>query len=215
MITKPTWDAWCEKVGQRSRRERVLMTLVGLFLIVMAFYSASWDPLTQQWSHLKQQKLSLQQQNIELASQVKSIEQELAQDPNSVLRDKIQVVNRRLVQVNQSLAAQMASLIPADEMAATLQQILSQSGALQLESLSSLKPEPILPEKSEFNFYRHGVKLVLKGQFGKIYAFLVQLESLPQHFYWQRVSYKVDKYPDAVVEITIFTLSNNKEFIRG
>jgi MSHA biogenesis protein MshJ len=215
MITKQTWDHWVTNVAARNRRERMLITLVGVFLIGMAFYSYVWSPLLAQWSLGQQQERLLAQQSQELSAAITSLTQASQQDPNLPLREKLQVVNKRLAQLNSSLSDQMATLIPAGEMAATLQQILAQSGRLQLESLTSLKPEPILAEQSDFNFYRHGVRLVLRGQFADIYAYLVQLESLPQHFYWQTLNYKVAKYPDAVVEVTIFTLSNNKEFIRG
>jgi len=214
-MIKITWQRWSEKTAQLSTRERLLLLLVGWVLLGFPFYYWWLEPSMQNWQHAKQQlreQTALQQQT---SAALAVLQARLQQDPNLALRNELQATHSQLLQLDASLATQTAGLIPAARMAQTLQEMLARSGKLQLQSLISLKPTPLLPEKSAVNYYRHGVTLVLQGRYADIYEYLHALEALPQHFYWQTLHYQVGKYPLATVEVTLYTLGDSKEFIRG
>ena len=48
-----------------------------------------------------------------------------------------------------------------------------------------------------------------------IQAYLNTIEQLPKKFYWRIFDYQMQRYPRAEVVMEIYTLSMNKEFIRG
>jgi MSHA biogenesis protein MshJ len=214
-MMKTRWQRWSAKTLKLSLRERVLLLIAGCSVLGFPLYSWWMAPAVLQWQQTKQQiqQLTLQQQ--EAGSAVTVLQARLAQDPDLAVRTELQTVNSQLLQLDMSLEKQTAGLIPASRMAETLQQMLVRSGKLQLQSLTSMKPTPLLPENSAVNYYRHGVKLVLQGRYADIYAYLQALEALPQHFYWQTLHYHVDKYPQGTVELILYTLGDSKEFIRG
>lgn len=214
-MSKNAWPRWSENVSQWSLRERILLLLAGCALLALPFYAWLLDPVVLSWQQTKQQISEQRSVLQEKTAAIEVLNARLQKDPDQALHVELQTVNNQLLQLDLSLEQQTAGLIPAARMAQTLQQMLAQSGKLQLQSLTSIKPIPLLPEKSAVNYYRHGVKLVLQGRYADIYAYLQALEALPQHFYWQTLHYKVDKYPQGTVELILYTLGDSKEFIRG
>jgi len=68
---------------------------------------------------------------------------------------------------------------------------------------------------AEVLLYRHGLRITMTGSFFDIQAYLDSIEQLPKKFYWQVFDYQMQTYPTAEVVMEIYTLSINKEFIRG
>ncbi|MNG25347.1 hypothetical protein D3C84_1101860 [compost metagenome] len=106
-------------------------------------------------------------------------------------------------------------LIPAHEMPAVLEALLSRSANLHMLALTSLKPEPLMAGEQKANLFKHGIRLQLEGGYFDVYQYLKALEALPRHFYWKGFDYRVIEHPKAMVEMEIYTLSTSKEFIRG
>ena len=73
--------------------------------------------------------------------------------------------------------------------------------------------EIIANELVDINLYRHGVLLSLKGSYFDIQRYLTRIENLRWQFYWKRFNYVVTGYPDASVEVELYTLSTSKAFI--
>lgn len=68
---------------------------------------------------------------------------------------------------------------------------------------------------AEVLLYRHGLRITMTGAFFDIQAYLDSIEQLPKKFYWELFDYQLQEYPTAEVVMEIYTLSINKEFIRG
>jgi len=79
------------------------------------------------------------------------------------------------------------------------------------------KPEAAVTvtSDSEVLLYRHGLRITMTGSFFNIQAYLNTIEQLPKKFYWEVFDYQMQDYPTAQVVMEIYTLSINKEFIRG
>ena len=61
--------------------------------------------------------------------------------------------------------------------------------------------------------YRHTIKLKLKGRYFHLRNYLSQLENLSWTFFWQKFQYQLLEHPLSELEIEIYSLSSNKEFI--
>ena len=51
------------------------------------------------------------------------------------------------------------------------------------------------------------LKKVLKGDYSSVFDYLKKIEALQWSVFWQDVKYSVDVYPQAVVDIHLYTLS--------
>lgn len=55
--------------------------------------------------------------------------------------------------------------------------------------------------------FKHGVVLKLRGDFFRVLALVKSLENLQWKFYWESLDYTVKNYPQAEIELRVFTLS--------
>lgn len=204
-----------QTVLQRPVRERGMVLAVGAVLLFFPLWFWWIDPMQVKVATLHKQIEQQHQLRLDNQNALMILEAKLKQDPDRAIQDAIVLARRQ----QQSLAAQIntytKALIPADQMALVLQSLLAQSHALRLDVLASLPPEPVLPDDPALNLYRHGVRIKLSGDYQAVYDYLVQVESLPQHFFWDSVKYSVEKHPQGTVEVVLYTLSDSKEFIRG
>ena len=215
MDMKAQWQAWTQQVAALSLRERVLVLLTGLILLgaagVYGWLDAADTRLTQD-----RQALIAAQRDLEILDLENQGKQaRLARDPDSQVREQLGRVNESLGKLDAELKAQTVDLIPAHEMPAVLEALLSRSTNLHMLTLTSLKPEPLMAGEQSVNLFKHGIRLQLEGGYFDVYQYLKALEALPRHFYWQSFDYRVVEHPKAAVAMEIYTLSTSKEFIRG
>jgi len=68
-------------------------------------------------------------------------------------------------------------------------------------------------EKPSLTLYKHGIKLILKGDYFQLRDYLVQLEQLEWQFFWQQFNYQLVEYPTGELHVEMYSLSTNQEFI--
>ncbi|MCJ8319929.1 MAG: hypothetical protein MJK12_09865 [Colwellia sp.] len=68
-------------------------------------------------------------------------------------------------------------------------------------------------QPDSLGLYRHSIKLKLEGRYFLLRDYLLQLESLSWTFFWQKFQYQLLEYPISELEVEIYSLSTNKEFI--
>jgi|GEM_PF-255334 len=66
---------------------------------------------------------------------------------------------------------------------------------------------------STVNLYQHGIRLKLSGKYFQLRDYLVQIEAMSWKFFWKDFQYKIKEYPLGELEIEIYSLSINEEFI--
>lgn len=197
-----------------SLRERVLVALVGLSLIIAPCYFSVLDR-----NLIENEKLSFEIKNLEddyknkqdelLAWQLK-----VTQDPNEIMRRDIEKIEKDIALLDAVLNSETANLLDASEMTKVLTNILRTEKNIQILSVKSVQPE-VLIKKDEAQLYKHGISMVVRGRYLDIMNYLSSLETLDKNFYWDSLELNVDKYPYSIVTIEIYTLSVNKDFIRG
>jgi MSHA biogenesis protein MshJ len=68
-------------------------------------------------------------------------------------------------------------------------------------------------EQKSLGLYRHSIRVKLSGSYFQLRDYLVQLESLPWKFFWHDFKYELKQYPVSELEIEIYSLSTNQEFV--
>jgi MSHA biogenesis protein MshJ len=129
------------------------------------------------------------------------------------------------------------NLIAPQQMAVMVEKLLKQRGRLKLLSLKNLEPIG-LPEKTSTDtpaneennqnietknsdqaeqtpvlVYRHPLEIKLKGRYFEVLNYLKALENNEYNFYWEKLDYRVDKYPLAEVTIKLSTLGTEPQWI--
>lgn len=215
MEMKAQWQGWATRIAALSLRERILILLTGVILLgALGVYG--WLEAADTRLNQDRQALMAAQRDLEILTLENQGKQaRLGRDPNARGREQLAGVQASLDQLDGQLLAQTVDLIPAREMPAVLEALLSRSANLHMLALTSLKPEPLMAGEQRVNLFRHGIRLQLEGGYFDVYQYLKALEALPRHFYWKGFDYRVVEHPKAVVAMEIYTLSTSKEFIRG
>lgn len=215
MNLRAQWQAWAGQVAALSLRERLLILLTGMVLLGAGGIYGWLDEADTRLSQ-DRQALSAAQRDLEImALENRGKQARLARDPDQTVREQLARVDGALGRLDAQLKAHTVDLIPAHEMPAVLEALLSRSANLHMVALSSLAPQPLMAGDRRINLFKHGIRLKLEGGYFDVYQYLKALEALPRHFYWQQFDYRVETHPKAVVEMEIYTLSTSKEFIRG
>ena len=217
------WQSVNDKVSELTLRERLMLLIAGLVLLFYPAYNLLIEPWLQESQMLQAQLHSQKQQIIQTEDLINTIKSQLKTDPNKTLQVQRQQLLSQLKELEVEFREKAAEVVSPELMASLLKRVLNSSHSLKLSELSSIKPTPLLslnknelPEGAEAaTLYSHGIKLKLTGTYFNIYHFLLKLEALPEKFYWKQLSYQTLEYPQANVEIEIYTLSTQKEFIGG
>ncbi len=212
---KQQWQRSCAWVAALSSRERGLLLVTGMRLFLLPAYSFWLEPawLSYQQLQRREQELTLSLQLQQQENQARQVR--LRGDPSQALRQELVVLEQRLQQLDRRLQDETLDLIAAERMPQLLEQLLADSGQLQLVQLTSLPPEPLLVGAKARNLYQHGLRLQVEGSYFEVHHYLRALEGLPERFYWRSLDYRVTEYPNARVTLELYTLSTSKEFIRG
>lgn len=197
-----------------SLRERVLVALVGLSLIIAPCYFSVLDR-----NLIENEKLSFEIKNLEddyknKQDELLAWQSKVTQDPNEIMRRDIEKIEKDIALLDAVLNSETANLLDASEMTKVLTNILRTEKNIQILSVKSVQPE-VLIKKDEAQLYKHGISMVVRGRYLDIMNYLSSLEALDKNFYWDSLELNVDKYPYSIVTIEIYTLSVNKDFIRG
>ena len=211
---KAQFEQLAQMFDALSQRERGLIAIALLALIAMLAYMPIESLWKQQHSTAQQLKV-IEQENQVSVQQIDLYQQRLALDPNQDYRQRLTLLQQQNQQLDTQLNEQMVDMVPADYMPKLLGNLLGQVQGITLLKFTSVAPVPLLAvgEEKKLNLYSHGIRMSLEGDYFSVLRFVEAVEAMPDKLYWKRLDYKVADYPKGKVDIELYTLSINKDFI--
>ncbi|HQU14554.1 MAG: hypothetical protein B7Z66_02815 [Chromatiales bacterium 21-64-14] len=220
------WRVLTARIDVLSLRERGL--LLGALLVVLYVL---WSNLLM--APLEVRQKSEQQRLSQLKTQITALDQQAQvviarnqEDPDQANRALRSALTTQIGALNTELKRYTTNLIPPAEMVKVLERILAREKGLRLLKVDSLPATPLLSEEPEsktssakktaathVGIYRRGITLEFDGTFPATLRYLNALEHLPWQLFWDRLDYRVEKYPKARVIITVHTLSLDEGWI--
>ena len=211
---KARFEQLAQKFDVLSQRERGLIALAVLVLVAMSAYMPI-ESLWKQQHSMAQQVKALEQENKISMQQIDLYQQRLAMDPNQDYRQRLSLLQQQNQEIDAQLNEQMVDMVPADYMPELLGNLLGQVQGIKLLKFTSVTPVPLLAvgEEKKLNLYSHGIRMSLEGDYFSVLRFVEAVEAMPDKLYWKRLDYKVADYPKGKIDIELYTLSINKDFI--
>ncbi|HHF3025650.1 TPA: type II secretion system protein GspM [Vibrio diabolicus] len=212
------WISLEERFGEMSAREKVLIALCGLVVVIMLLFTLVLEPKLNEIISKERQLSNLKQANQKIEIDTLRIQAQLKKDPNAEIDRAISNLLTESQHLSMQLAEIIEHLITPSQMAELLENVLEQQSGIHLLSLQTLPSEPITEDKeaSQYSgYYVHPVRMELTGDYFSIANYLNKLESLPASYYWRSFSYKVEEYPKAKLVLEVYTLGSREEFIGG
>ena len=212
------WLSLEERFGEVSAREKLLIALCGLVVVIMLLFTLVLEPKLNEIISNERQLSNLKQANQKIEIDTLRIQAQLKKDPNAEIDRAISNLLTESQHLSMQLAEIIEHLITPSQMAELLENVLEQQSGIHLLSLQTLPSEPITEDKeaSQYSgYYVHPVRMELTGDYFSIANYLNKLESLPASYYWRSFSYKVEEYPKAKLVLEVYTLGSREEFIGG
>ncbi|HHF0486073.1 MULTISPECIES: type II secretion system protein GspM [Vibrio diabolicus subgroup] len=212
------WLSLEERFGEMSAREKLLIALCGLVVVIMLLFTLVLEPKLNEIISNERQLSNLKQANQKIEIDTLRIQAQLKKDPNAEIDRAISNLLTESQHLSMQLAEIIEHLITPSQMAELLENVLEQQSGIHLLSLQTLPSEPITEDKeaSQYSgYYVHPVRMELTGDYFSIANYLNKLESLPASYYWRSFSYKVEEYPKAKLVLEVYTLGSREEFIGG
>lgn len=209
---------WMERLDAFSLRERVL-----LLLCVLAVLIGAWQLLIE--LPQEQRREQIQQQRDAVAADTKNQRAQLEAlasiDSGESLTRELEQLRNQVAQLDESLASLSQGLVSADQLPEILQEVLVSTTELTIRRVRTLPVEELHLSSSagdtgsrndeqgvpSTGVYRHSVELEMAGDYFEVLNFLQRLEGLRWRFYWDRLDYEVADYPMGEILLRVYTLS--------
>ena len=224
---KRYWELVRGKIDGMSLRERAVIFLAAAFVVVASVNAVLLNPLLVKQTALSAQLVQKQEKMKELQAQLQAHSQARRDDQHSPLRTRLAQLKQRLQEQDGYLQSHRDRLVEPDKMAELLEQVLNKNDKLQLVELKTL-PASLLVEKPQAaasqspaadlsagqkQVFKHGIQITVRGGYLDMLRYLAALEKMPVQMFWGEVSLSVEKYPDAVLTLTLYTLSLDKTWL--
>ncbi|MDN3921693.1 hypothetical protein [Roseateles violae] len=201
-----------------SLRERLLAVLALPVLLGLAFQFFVLDPTAAKSKTLKTQLARQQTEYAELSKLAAEMAVKRPVDRLSKARAERDELQARVDEA-QSFIDKATDNAP---LARVIRAMVAATPGLNLLSLKTLpvevffkpttpgtaKQDPATPTPT---LYRHGVEASIKGRYAALMPYLQGLQRHSNRLFWGSVKLEVAGYPDAILRLTIYTLSDQQE----
>jgi MSHA biogenesis protein MshJ len=232
---KRYWERVRTAIDDMSLRERAMIFVAAAFVVISLMNVILLDPLLSRQKMLSTQVVQQQEKMKELQAQMQNLLQAKRDDEHSPLRDRLAQLKQQLQEQDGYLQSRRDRLVQPTKMADLLKQVLNKNGRLQLVELKTL-PVSLLIEKPQVadiaaqptaaispdgqkqpglqkQIFKHGVRITVRGGYLDLMRYVTALEKMPAQMFWGEASLSVEKYPDAVFTLTVYTLSLDKTWL--
>jgi len=227
-----SWESLAARIDALTLRERGFVMAGVLAVTYFLWVGMIAQPMEKRQRDMNTNLERIAAEIAGLNAQSLALIQQAKDDPNAIHRAELESLKAELAQLNKDLAGTTNHLVPPEQMARVLEAMLRGTDGLQLQQVTSLGNSPLVPGKkkpaanvaaadadaqdsgeSVRSVHKHGVRLKLQGSFFSVLDFLRKLEQLEWKFFWDAVEFRVVDYPDATVEITVYTISMEPTWI--
>lgn len=225
---KQYWQRWSTRIDALSPRERILVFAAAAVLVVALLQGLLLNPLLARQKALSQQAVTLETQMKAARAQYELLSAAAVSDPDGEDRARLATLRQQLGAMDERLQGIEKGLVPPRSMAKLLEDMLRRNGRLQLVSLTTLPVQGVGTETKQGpksgpatsagaepapGLYRHGVRIVVQGGFGDLYAYVRALEAMPWQMYWGKTELRVVAFPTETLTLTVYTLSLDKTWL--
>lgn len=223
---KAYWQRYHAWFAARQPRERAIVALAVLGGILFLGYSYAIEPALLASRRDARSAAAAHAATSQATAAAEALAKQNL-DPDAPLRAELQRIQGQMADQSRSFEAVDRSLVPPAKVPALLESLLARSRTLQLVSLRTLPPSPVIERKAAKgegatasanvpaapNLFKHGVEIRIAGTYADLLGYLDSLESAPQRLIWGRMDLAVAEYPRSVLTLTVYTLSLEKSWL--
>lgn len=231
------WNRIVLKVDALSLRERTIIFAMVAIILVVFLNTFVLDPQFAKQKKMSNQMKLEQAQIIVAQAEIQQKITAQGSDPDAANKTRLDGLRQQMLQTQATMHDMQKGLVSPDKMSVLLEDILKKNGSLRLVSLKTLPPvslseliqaeskrvgekvtdaAPMAKEAGTLStglVYKHGVDIVIQGEYLDLLNYLTQLEAMPWQLFWAKAKLNVDEYPKSTLNLTVFTLSLDKRWL--
>lgn len=229
MALKPQLQRLAGRIDALGLRERVLIFITAVLVLVALLYSTLISPLLKHQQQVSQQITATQGKIHALHAQIQAQLAAKNIDPNAPLRARLEQFKAASANLNHDLHGIQSGLVTPQQMPLLLKDILRSNQALRLTSMKTL-PTQRLGESTNVDTtktadntganpapnlgaYKHGFEITLQGGYLDILGYLSAIEASPWRVFWGSADLNADAYPKTVLTLKLYTLSMDQTWL--
>ncbi|MEW5888819.1 MAG: type II secretion system protein GspM [Pseudomonadota bacterium] len=233
---KQLWQRHADRYDALTRRERLMVLVAVLAVIVVTAYVIALEPAV---ARQRAARRLLDQHQAELRNLREQLRTTQAQvkDPDAANRRQLEMIRHRMAEIDERLRRMESTLVSPERMAALLEEVLRRNRNLELISLRNLPATGLLrgedgiaagssrddkdgrpgpaPGTAAHDgvLFRHGVEITVAGSYADLLAYLAELERMPQRLLWSSLKLTVEEHPRVRLTFIVHTLSPDKAWL--
>lgn len=232
MQLKQKWQQLAERVDAMSLRERALIFLAAVLVLITLVNTLLIKPLLTRQQTMSQKIVQTQTITNALQEQIQALVKAQNTDPDEPLRARMAQLQAESTEVDKTLHDIQSGLVAPQQMPTLLEDILRRNRGLHLVSLKTLPMQNLAatldgtassePGKQaqkqqvsapELAVFQHGVEITVEGGYLDLLRYLIAMESSPWRMFWGKADLNVENYPKATLTLRLHTLSLDKAWL--
>jgi MSHA biogenesis protein MshJ len=217
---KMYWQTLQLWLDSKTVRERVMVVGVALLSIVAVIDLFIIEPQLKQSKALKSQLVAINEEINLKHTELTLLQGKRKINPDKKIEQEKATLLAEKKEIDQQIDTLSAHLLSTSQVIPMLKELLAKETNLKLIGLKNKPPEAMLNSSivasvrnTSKPVYKHALALELQGPYEQVVHFLQSVESLSWGFTWEKVAYKVEQYPQGILRMDIYYLSNSKEWM--
>ena len=208
---KSYWNKFQLAFNGLELRERKLVMLTSIILLLALLVALLWLPLLQAWQK-NSARLNQMQKGVTSAQQaIVQLKENAIRNVNKPYEQKAHDLTVVIATQQQKIDTITSALINPKNMPKVFSKLLNQN-ELRLEAINNEDAKPVNISKNEQEeplLFKHGLSLEMKGQFYSSLSYVQHLEQQDWQLYWDELSFTTLNYPNGLLELKVHTLSTS------
>lgn len=210
------WIELKKKINARSHRERTLLLVTGIALLWVLMFDHFIAPTSNQIDEAIEQKNNLEQQYYGTSQELNRLQNNSTVKSNIQKKDEYSQLEMLLEEHNKALSEFKEKLVAPEKVPYLLENILNDFQGLILLKMETLPPQALGYSKGVESMgllYRQPIKISFTGEYKDLLHYLKKIEALPYPIWWEALDYKITHFPQAQIELTVYTISDHINWI--
>lgn len=214
---KNSLKQYAARFDAQTTRERALIAITLLALLIFCWWSFYYQPLQQQLQQSQQENSRIASDLASARALVAQTRQRIASGVHQGKLEQLARLRTELNRVEQQLQVKTVELIDPEKMFKLMNRLIYSDSRLKLLSLKRREVKPAIPvtadQPEDQGIYRHVLEIHFSGKFLDILRYMQSLEQLDWKLLWDEIEIVNQEYPLTTVKVVISTLSTRKEWV--
>jgi MSHA biogenesis protein MshJ len=220
---KQQWEKFVRRVDGISLRERALIFVAIAAVLIWAIKPLFFDPLLKQRNEKEAMVAQREGKLRDVQERLTAAMQTRTNDKNSPQRKRLEKAKQQIEEDRAYIKSISNKLVPPNEMADLLKQVLNKNGKLELVALTTQPTTLLLDAKTEVDaaasgmdepIFKHGFTLTIRGSYPDLLQYLEALKEMQAQMFWTDAKMDASKYPAVELTVAVYTLSLDKTWLQ-